>query len=98
MWNPGNFYYVGGTSMSAPHVSGIAALMLQANPTLSQAAIEAIMKSTAVEIQTGSMSIVDALYDDLGNALGWGWTTVEWGSEATGAGLIQADLAVNAVG
>jgi subtilisin family serine protease len=93
-WNPGNFYYVGGTSMSAPHVSGIAALMLQADPTLTQATIEEIMKSTALEIQPGSMEIVDALYDDLGNFLGWGWTTVEWESDATGAGLIQADLAI----
>ncbi|MFX0204533.1 MAG: S8 family serine peptidase [Candidatus Hodarchaeota archaeon] len=95
-WNPGNFYYVGGTSMAAPHVSGIAALMLQANPTLNQADIEQIMKSTALEIQPGSMDIVDALYDEIGNFLGWGWRTVEWESDAIGSGLIQADLAVAA--
>lgn len=96
-WNPGNFYYVGGTSMATPHVSGIAALMLQIDPTLTQAAIEDIMKSTALEIQPASMDIVDALYDDLGNFLGWGWTTVEWDSDATGKGLIQADLAITAI-
>jgi subtilisin family serine protease len=92
-WNPGNFYYVGGTSMSAPHVSGIAALMLEKNPTLTQAEVEAILKSTALPILPGAMDIVDTIYDG-GTFLGWGWTTVEWDYDATGAGLIQADLAV----
>ena len=92
-WNPGNFYYVGGTSMAAPHVSGIAALMLEANPTLTQGEIESIMKSTAILIQPGNMRIVNSGYNDTGYP-GWVWTTVEWGSDATGAGLIQADVAV----
>jgi len=95
-WNPGNFYYVGGTSMAAPHVSGIAALMLEVNPTLTQADIEGIMKSTALAIQPSSMNIVDTIYID-GIFQGWGWISVDWGSDATGAGLIQADLAVAAV-
>ncbi|MBZ0278859.1 MAG: S8 family serine peptidase, partial [Anaerolineae bacterium] len=44
--NPGNFYYVGGTSMATPHVASVAALMLQANPSLTPAQVEAVMKST----------------------------------------------------
>lgn len=36
-----------GTSMAAPHVAGIAALMLHANPSLSAAEVEFILKNTA---------------------------------------------------
>ncbi|HEX6509052.1 MAG TPA: S8 family serine peptidase, partial [Chloroflexota bacterium] len=36
-----------GTSASAPHVAGVAALMLQANSTLDQATVTSILRSTA---------------------------------------------------
>lgn len=82
-----NFYYVGGTSMATPHVSAVAALMLEKNPALTQTQIEEILKDNALHVAAGSMLIYD--YDH--------WTTLEWEPEATGAGLIQADAAVNAV-
>jgi len=91
-WNPGNFYYVGGTSMSTPHVAGVAALMLEKNPDLTQADVESYLKGNALSISPGSMSIVDYV---LGT--GWAWTTVNWGSDATGAGLVDAKAAVAAV-
>jgi len=85
--NPGNFYYLGGTSMSAPHVTGVAAQMLEKNPTLDQAQVESILKKTALGIPSGSMEIYD-----LSPALGW--YTYSWEMDATGSGLIQADAAL----
>jgi bacillopeptidase F len=44
----GGGYFPGtGTSMSAPHVAGVAALMLQANPDLSPSAISDLLRTTA---------------------------------------------------
>jgi subtilisin family serine protease len=86
-----NFYYAGGTSMSTPHVSAVAALMLEKNPTLTQTEVESILKSKALPIPSGSMTIYDI-------SPAPGWYTMTWGgSEATGSGLIQVDAAIGAV-
>jgi len=86
--NPGNFYYVSGTSMSAPHVSATAALMLEKNPNLTQSQVESILKSTALPIPPGFGGDIRITgdFEDL----------QIWADDATGAGLIQADEAVNA--
>lgn len=60
------FYRFSGTSMSSPMVTGIVALMLQANPSLTPADIKEIIKVTAREdIKTGDIP-------DTGSYR-WGW-------------------------
>jgi serine protease len=47
--NPSGYIYAGynGTSMSAPHIAGIASLMLSVNPTLTPAQVLSVMQTTA---------------------------------------------------
>lgn len=40
------YYYQQGTSMAAPHVAGVAALIMAANPNVTGAVVESILKST----------------------------------------------------
>jgi subtilisin family serine protease len=87
--NSGNFYYVGGTSMATPHVAALSALIMQKNPTLNQAQVEAILKSSALPIAPGCATVFDLSPTQ-------GFYTYCWGADATGAGLIQADAAIAA--
>jgi subtilisin family serine protease len=90
--NPGNFYYVGGTSMATPHVASVAALMLEKNPALTPDLVEAYLKASALPLSaTGSRNITDNTVP----------ATVEWDTDcggapcdAVGAGVVQADQAL----
>lgn len=93
--NPGNFLYVGGTSQATPHVSAIAAMLLQQHPTMTPAQVQARLKATALPIAAGSASVWDIAHTDAdGNALPPAFYDFTWGSNATGAGLVQADAAL----
>ncbi len=74
---PGQYYFLGGTSMASPHVAGLVALMLEADGTLTAAAAELALESTALPIPPGSATV--------------GGVEYTWGADATGAGLVQAD-------
>jgi subtilisin family serine protease len=93
----GNFFYVGGTSMAAPHVTSAAALLLQRNPTLRQAQVESILESTALPIpSTGNPTVYD-----ISPAPGFypkPWDTDCDGTpcDAVGSGLLQVDAALGA--
>lgn len=93
--NSGNFFYVGGTSMSTPHVSSAAALLLEKDDTLQQADIETILESTALPLPAGSRQIWDFFDDDADNAGVPDWDTISWGSDAVGSGVLQLDAALN---
>ena len=87
--NPGNHFYVGGTSQATPHVTGIAAMLLEKDPSLTQAEIETILRTTAIPIPAGTVDIWDP-FDEAGSR----FEPISWGADATGYGLVQADAAL----
>ena len=87
------YYYLWGTSMATPHVSGIAALVLQSKPYLDQYSLEAILKTAAAKLPLPSDG-------------SWAWDPwygvyhFEWYGNDWGSGFLQADNALytNALG
>jgi len=80
---PGQYYYLGGTSMATPHVAGLVALMLEKDGSLGQSQVESILETTALPIPAGSATVAGE--------------TFTWGADATGSGLVQADWALGAL-
>ncbi|MCK4822407.1 S8 family serine peptidase [bacterium] len=98
-WNPHtpppNYWYVSGTSMSTPHVSGIVALMLDKDPTLNQVAVETILKNSATDLPTMLPPNPFAY-----NYVRWPSGDIYaflWDEYATGEGLVQADAVLGAI-
>jgi subtilisin family serine protease len=92
--NPSNFYYVGGTSMAAPHVTSAAALLLEKNPGLTQSQVEDILTSTALVIPAaGSQTILD---NTVVATVTWDTDCDGTPCDAVGAGLLQVDQALAA--
>jgi hypothetical protein len=101
-----DYSFTGGTSQATPCVVGVAAMMLQKNPNLTQTDVVDILTSTARPIAPGTATIRWPLTKKVGegNTPVWGdiktvsWTslTTTWDTDATGAGLLQADAALAA--
>lgn len=67
--NRAAYTHMSGTSMAAPHISGVVALVLQANPDLTPAQVHEVLISTAEDmVVEGDEELVEG-FD---NASGWG--------------------------
>ncbi|MGA1822059.1 MAG: S8 family serine peptidase [Thermoplasmatota archaeon] len=64
-----NYVSMTGTSMSCPHVSGVVALMLEANPYLSPEQVKDILRDTAYQRRDPSRDDLDGKYN---YRSGWG--------------------------
>jgi len=88
---PGQYYFLGGTSMATPHVSGIIALLLQkcienGELNLMQEDVEAILEKSTYKITWYSATVFDPIEET--------YVTLEWEDAALGNGLVQADLVI----
>ena len=55
------YFCISGTSMASPHVSGVVALMLQANPQATPTQVKQCLRSTAVDMMTPGFDIHSGL-------------------------------------
>jgi subtilisin family serine protease len=83
-----SYFFLGGTSFAAPEVTGTLALMLQKNPSLTQAQAESLLENNAVPIGAGCRDVIPLP--------GLTATEICWGSDATGSGLLNSAAAVAA--
>jgi subtilisin family serine protease len=80
-----SYYFLGGTSMAAPHVAGIVALMAQKYPGLGQLQAESILEGSATYLAPGCRTV----YEPSGASV-----EMCWGADATGSGLATANGAL----
>lgn len=66
----GGYQSMSGTSMACPHVSGLVALMIEANPALTVSEVESILKETSVDLgEAGPDNIFGVGRADIGAAI-----------------------------
>jgi subtilisin family serine protease len=83
-----SYYFLGGTSMSTPHVAGIVALMAEKFPALTALQAESILEDSAIPLDPGCRTVNTP----------YGYTDDYcWGADATGAGLVDAGAALSAL-
>lgn len=88
--NNTSYYFLWGTSMSAPHVTGMAALVLESYPEVNQSEMEFILEKAAAGLP---LPADDAYLIDP-----WGPFWPSWDGGDFGSGFLQADQALKAAG
>jgi subtilisin family serine protease len=83
------YYYLSGTSMAAPHVSAIAALVLESYPGVDQSMMEFILKRAAngEPLPSGEYIVAFPFVPE-------GYYTVSWTGGEYGSGFLKADSAI----
>lgn len=93
------FFFIAGTSFSSPITAGVAALILEKDGSLEQANIESILKSTALSMADNDSrtGVLEPFF--FGEVIDPSWDTDCNGltCDPVGAGLLQADAALDAV-
>ncbi|WFF73199.1 S8 family serine peptidase [Proteiniclasticum sp. QWL-01] len=93
-----------GTSMAAPHVAGVAALILQANPSLTVEEVEAILRKTAVPLKDRQFPTAPNMgyghgninaYDAVAEALGIGTGKITGSILTGGTDLTPPKMTIN---
>ena len=87
------YYYVSGTSMAAPHVSGMAALVLGEYPGVAQFEMEFILEKAAAGFPLPASDAIVAFPYVLE-----GYYTAMWDGGDYGSGFLQADQALKTAG
>jgi subtilisin family serine protease len=92
------FFFWAGTSFSTPLTAGVAALMLEKDPSLNQAMVESILRSTALPLSSNdSRSGVLSGFDGTIGTISWDTDCAGLACDPVGAGLVQADDALAAI-
>ena len=89
-----SYFFLSGTSMAAPHVAGIAALMMQKNPSLTQAQVETILEGAAIPMDSGTRTVRNSAGATV--VISWGPGQCTPACDADGAGFVTADAALAA--
>lgn len=89
------YYYVSGTSMAAPHVSAMAALILEIFPMFEQHDVEFVLKLAASGVGPNRRRGFPPIGEDVKVAYFDNYYyTVNWGRHDYGRGFLQADAAI----
>lgn len=92
------FFFWAGTSFSTPLTAGVAALLLEKDPSLGQTEVESILKSTALQMSANdSRAGVLSAFDGIVGTVSWDTDCNGAPCDPVGAGLVQADAALAAV-